>query len=318
MLGRTAQSLYWMARYIERAENIARLIAVGYRGSLVPDASVGHRADWQGTLVAAGCLPAFIAAHGPTPAAITGERVQEFLLFDRAHASSVRSCLETARNNARSVRTALTREMWEALNSAWNEFATIRQADLGPGRLAELLDWVRERAALFRGAMLGTLLRNEGYHFSQLGAFIERGDNTARILDHRYMILLPSNEAVGGERNLYQWEMVLRSVGAHRAYRHFYKDRYRPAAVAEFLMLRPEMPRSLRFCADWLLASLRPLHDSTGSGGESLAVAEAGLAELEGASMAAVFRAGLHEFLAAHLARQIALSDAIGTEFHFN
>jgi uncharacterized alpha-E superfamily protein len=314
MLGRTAASLYWMARYIERAENIARLTEVCYRGSLVPDASAGHRADWEATLIAAGCMPAFAA----TGAAVTAERVRDFLLFDRAHASSVRSCLESARNNARSVRTALTREMWEALNGAWNEFAAIRPADLGPGRLPELLDWVRGRAALFRGAMLGTLLRDEGYHFSQLGTFVERGDNTARILDHKYMILLPSNEAVGGERNLYQWEMVLRSVGAHRAYRHFHKDRYRPGAVAEFLMLRPEMPRSLRFCAEWLIGSLRPLHERTGGGAASLALAEAGLAELAGTSMEAVFRAGLHEFLAAHLSRQIALSDAIGAGFHFN
>jgi uncharacterized alpha-E superfamily protein len=314
MLGRTAASLYWMARYMERAENIARLIEVGYRGSLVPDVGAGHRADWESTLIASGCMPAFAAARAP----ITAEQVQHFLLFDRDHPSSVRCCLETARNNGRSVRTALTREMWEALNSAWNEFSAIRPADLGPGKLPELLDWVRQRAALFRGAMIGSLLRDEGYHFSQLGTFVERGDNTARILDLKYTILLPSNEAVGGDRNLYQWEMILRSVGAHRAYRHFYKDSYRPSAVAEFLMLRPEMPRSLLFCAEWLTGSVRALHDRTGGGTTSLELAEVGTAELAGATMPAVFRAGLHEFLSAYLARQIALADSIAAEFHFN
>lgn len=314
MLGRTAASLYWMARYMERAENIARLIEVGYRGSLVPDVGVGYRVDWEATLIASGCMPAFAASGAP----ITAERVQHFLLFDPLHASSVRCCLETARNNGRSVRTALTREMWEALNSAWNEFLAFRPADLGPDKLPELLDWVRLRAALFRGAMIGSLLRDEGYHFSQLGTFAERGEDTARILDQKYTILLPSNEAAGGDGNLYQWEMVLRSVGAHRSYRHFYKDRYRPTAVAEFLMLRPEMPRSLLFCAEWLTGSVRALHERTGGGAASLALAEAATAELAGTTMKAIFRAGLHEFLTAYLSRQIALSDSIVTEFHFN
>jgi len=314
MLGRTAASLYWMSRYMERAENIARLIEVGYRGSLVPDVGAGHRDDWEATLIAAGCMPAFAARQQP----VSAQAVQHFLLFDREHPSSVHCCLETARNNGRSVRTALTREMWEALNSTWNEFSAIRPADLGPGKLPELLDWVRQRAALFRGAMLGSLLRDEGYHFSQLGAFLERGDNTARILDLKYTILLPSNEAVGGERNHYQWEMVLRSVAAHRSYRHFYKDSYRPGRVAEFLMLRPEMPRSLRFCADWIAASLHGLAAMTGGGAESLAPAAAMFADLATADMPAIFRAGLHEYLADFLARQIALSDRIAADYHFN
>lgn len=314
MLGRTAASLYWMSRYMERAENIARLVGVGYRGALVPNIGAGHREDWEATLVACGCLPAFaerrLRLDGPT--------VQNFLLFDREHASSVRSCLEIARNNGRSVRTALTREMWEALNSTWNEFSAIRPAELGPGKLPDLLDFVRQRAALFRGALLGSLLRDEGYHFSQLGAYIERSDNTARILDLKYTILLPSNEAVGAERNLYQWEMVLRMLGAHRAYRYFYKDRYRPTKVAEFLILRPEMPRSLRFCAGWISGSLRGLAAATGGGAESLALAEANFAELAGATMPAIFAAGLHDFLADFLSRQIELGHRIAAEFHFN
>lgn len=314
MLGRTAASLYWMSRYMERAENIARLVGVGYRGAMVPDIGAGHREDWESTLTAAGCMPAF-AARRLQPDAQT---VQNFLLFDREHASSLRSCLEIARNNGRSVRTALTREMWEALNSTWNEFSAIRPADLGPGKLPELLDFVRQRAALFRGALLGSLLRDEGYHFSQLGAYIERSDNTARILDLKYTILLPSNEAVGAERNLYQWEMVLRMVAGHRAYRYFYKDRYRPTKVAEFLILRPEMPRSLRFCAGWIAGSLRGLAAATGGGAESLALAEANFAALAGAAMPAIFAAGLHDFLTDFLSGQIELGRRIAAEFHFN
>jgi uncharacterized alpha-E superfamily protein len=314
MLGRTAASLYWMSRYMERAENIARLIGVGYRGSLVPDIGAGHREDWESTLIASGCMPAFAERGGKMDA----ETVQNFLLFDRDHTSSVRSCLEIARNNGRSVRTALTREMWEAMNSTWNEFSTIRPADLTPGKLPDLLDFIRQRAALFRGALLGSLLRDEGYHFSQLGAYLERGENTARILDLKYTILLPSNEAVGAEGNLYQWGLILRMVAAHRSYRYFYKDRYRPSEVAEFLILRPEMPHSLRFCAGWISGSLRGLAAGTGGGAESLALAEAGFAELVGATMPTIFATGLHDFLTGYLSRQTAIANSLAAEYHFN
>ena len=193
MLGRTASSLFWMARYMERAENLARLAQVGHRVSIMPDGMGGYREDWKATLASAGCLPAF-EARGTKLAA---GAAQTFLLFDREHASSIRTCLEAARNNGRAVRTALTREMWEALNSTWIEFAAINPAEVDPGRMVELLDWVRQRSAQFRGAMLGSLLRDAGFHFCQLGTFIERADNTARILDVKYNVLLPVNEALG-------------------------------------------------------------------------------------------------------------------------
>ena len=138
MLGRTAASLFWMSRYIERAENIARLTEVGYRISLTPDIGIGHREDWKSTLIAAGSYESYLERHSE----IKPEKVKHFLLFDRDNPSSVRSCLETARNNARAVRTALTREMWEALNSNYIDFASVRPADLGSGKLPEFLDWV--------------------------------------------------------------------------------------------------------------------------------------------------------------------------------
>lgn len=313
MLGRTAASLFWMSRYIERAENIARLTEVGYRISLTPDVGFGHREDWKSTLIAAGCLDGFLAKHD----AIGGEKVQYWLLFDRDNPSSVRNCLETARNNGRAVRTALTREMWEALNSTWIEFAAIRPADLASGRLPEFLDWVRMRSNLFRGALLGTLLRDEGYHFSQAGAFIERADNTARILDVKYYVLLPSNEAVGGDLDASQWETILRSVSAHRSYRHVYKDRYRPWNVAEFLMLSPEMPRSLRFSCDWVNRATAGLSAATGAGARANADAAALLATLERADMGAIFRNGLHEFLTEFLTRNNAVSAAIAADYNF-
>ena len=313
MLGRTAASLYWMSRYIERAEHIARLIGVGYRESLTPDVGAGYRGDWTATLAAAGCLDGFTARHDK----LTPEAVHSFLLLDRENPSSVRSCIETARNNARSVRTGLTREMWEALNGTYNTFAAIGRADLGPGRLPEVLDWVRERANLFRGAMLGTLLRDEGFCFGDLGTFIERGDNSARSIDVKYSVLLPTNEVAGGERNMHHWEAVLRSVAAHRAYRHFFKHSYRAPQIVEFLVLRPEMPRSLRFCADRSQAMLARLASLTGGGAASLPIAEALHDSLQSATTDAIFRAGLHEFLGDFISRNIALGEAIAADFNF-
>ena len=313
MLGRTAASLFWMSRYIERAENIARLIEVGYRVSLVPDVGTGHREDWRSTLIAAGCLPAYEARHG----AIATAPVVNFLLFDRAHASSVMCCLESARNNGRSVRTALTREMWEALNATWNAFSAIDPVSLGPGRLPDVLDWVRQQSGLFRGAMIGTLLRDEGYHFAQLGTFVERGDNPARIVDVKYNVLLPSNNGVGGDRNLHQLETILRSVGAHRSYRHFYKDSYRPLNVADFLIVRPEMPRSLRFCSGWAHGSVQALARMTQGGARSAELSAAAHEDIEAVEVEALFRTGLHGFLIDFLDRNAALSDTVAADFNF-
>ena len=314
MLGRTASHLFWMSRYMERAENVARLTEVGHRISLTPDIGSGYREDWQSTLAAAGCLEAFRAGRSR----LTAEAVQGFLLFDRANPSSVSSCLEAARHNGRSVRTALTREVWEALNATWIEFSAFRPGDLGPGKLPELLDWVRQRSALFRGAMLGTLLRDEGYHFLQLGTFVERSDNTARILDVKYSVLLPTNEAAGGERNIHQWETILRSVDAHRSYRHVYKDRYRPGNVADFLILRPEMPRSLRFCQDWVERSLVSLAEMTGGGEPSLALSREAGAKLRGGAIPVILRLGLHEFLTEYLNLTAGIADTLAVDYHFN
>jgi uncharacterized alpha-E superfamily protein len=314
VLGRTAANLFWMARYMERAENLARLAQVGHRISITPDSSGGYREDWKSTLASAGCLDEF-TARGTRLAAAEAER---FLVFDRDHASSIRSCLEAARNNGRAVRTALTREVWEALNSTWIEFAAIDPASVGPGRMVELLDWVRQRSGQFRGAMLGSMLRDEGFHFCQLGTFVERGDNTARILDVKYTVLLPVNETLAGERNQHQWDTLLRSVSAVGAYRYFYRDRLRPRQVAEFLILRPEMPRSLRFCCDFIAPSLATLAAMTGGGAASLAAGEGLAAELREVSLDTILRGGLHEFLQHFLHRNGAIAVATAADYHFD
>ena len=313
MLGRTAASLFWMSRYMERAENVARLTEVGYRSALTPDSGGGHRGDWQSVLSAVGCLDGFEARGFP----LTADAARDYLLFDRDNPSSVMSCIEIARNNARSVRTAVTREMWEALNSTWNEFAALAPGAVGPARLPEILDWIRQRTALFRGATIGTLLRDEGYHFSQIGAYLERADNTARILKMKYSVLLPSSSGEINDRSAYQWETILRSVSAHRSYRHFYQESYRPHHIAEFLVLRQEMPRSLRHCCDLICESLRHLVALTEGGQGCVTLADQRFGGLCNMRVEQIMTSGLGAFLDGFINDTGELANAIGEEFHF-
>ena len=313
MLGRTASSLFWMARYMERAENLARLVEVGHRISLTPGIDGQYHNEWGSTLTSAACLDQFNDKHDTANL----QTVTEFILFDPDNPSSVRSCLESARNNARGVRSSVTRDMWEALNSAYVEFTQIKPSQLKAGQLPELIDWVRNQAMLFRGSMLGTMLRTPGYHFSQLGTFIERADQTARILDVKYYILLPRTEMVGGDIDTYQWETILRSVSAHRAYRHVYSHGYRPWSVADFLILRPEMPRSLRNCYSWIDVSAQELGDAHGHLAETSNQTAMTLNLLTSASMESIFKAGLHEFLTDFLARNNQLSQQLAKDYNF-
>ena len=253
MLGRTANDLYWLARYVERAENMARLTEVGYRIVLLPRDGDGTHEEWRSTLASAGCAQGYFAKHET----LNTRDVINYLLFDFSNPSSVKSCLAAARRNGRAQRTSLTRDMWESLNSAWIEFSNINPSSVTAGELPRILDWVRSRSALYRGALLNTILRNDTFFFSQLGTFLERADNTARILDVKYYVLLPQIEMVGGGVDNVQWGAILRSVSAHRSYRWVYKQNYRPWRIAEYLILNQAMPRSLRSCYDEINSGAR-------------------------------------------------------------
>jgi uncharacterized alpha-E superfamily protein len=312
MLGRTANDLFWMSRYIERAENMARLLEVGYRIALLPRES-GHEPEWYSTLRSAGCERGYLAKHG----AYDTRDVVNFMLFDPDNSSSVYASLATARRNARAQRTALTREMWESLNSAWIEFSAIDPATLTANELPPLLDWVKERSALFRGALLNTILRNDTFCFSQLGTFLERADNTARILDVKYYVLLPHNELVGGEIDSAQWAAILRSVSAHRSYRWVYKESYKPWRIADYLILNRQMPRSLRSCYDEIQLALTQLGEFYGSASACQTLAQETLDLLASSEMSAIFQSGLHEFLQDFIARNNRLSCQISDTYHF-
>ncbi len=312
MLGRTANDLFWMARYMERAENIARLLEVGYRLILLPHQS--GEDEWRSTLKTAGCDAAYLERHTK----FETSRVVDFLLLDRENPSSVTSCIEAARRNARAQRTAITREMWEALNSAWIELDGRARQAREPNELPALFDWIRERSALFRGALLNTILRNDTFYFTQLGTFIERADNTARILDVKYYMLLPQNEIVGGGLDSAQWATILRSVSAHRSFRWVYRDAFKPWHIADFVILNPQLPRSLRSCYVEIAAALAGLSEYYCADSDAMKRADGTLEMLSQADMVTIFQRGLHEFLRDFIAGNSELASEIAATYHFN
>jgi len=314
MLGRTANDLFWLSRYLERAENMARLIEVGYRIALLPREGEGYNEEWRSTLQSAGCESGYLGKH-EVP---TTSDVINYLLFDPENHSSVRSCISVARRNARAQRTAMTREMWESLNSAWIDFEAINPRDITSDRLPALLDWIKERSATFRGALLNTILRNDTFYFSQLGTFLERADNTARILDVKYFVLLPSYEMIGSSVDNLQWASILRSVSAHRSYRWVYKQHYKPWNIADYLILSAEMPRSLRACyleIDQAVAGLKAFYEQTDS---CVPSAHETLEMLATGNIDTIFQSGLHEFLTDFLNRNNRVAQEISEAYHFN
>lgn len=311
LLGRTANGLYWMNRYIERAENIARLVDAGLRLALTRNESTAE--EWSSVVVSAGVEFAFSAKYSEYNA----ENVADFLIRDMTNASSVAAAMETARTNARMVRTALTRETWEAINEAWMSLKRMLADPIDERELPRVLDAIKRETALIRGCFYGTMLRNEIFDFSQLGTYIERADNTARILDVKYYVLLPSVAWVGSTLDNYQWESILRSVSAHRSYRWVYEADYRPQNIADFLILNGRMPRSLAWCYRNIADSLRFLADNYGARHPCHDTAERIHARLRVGSIKDIFDQGLHEFLSEFIGDNNRLNAQIAEDYRF-
>ncbi len=315
MLSRTADSLFWMARYMERAEHTARLIDMGRRMAATPCPKSRFRNEWPAVLSAAGIANIFFERH-PSPEHWT---VIRYLMLERENPSSVAACFDRARANARSARGALTVEMWRAVNDAWVEMRTLDPSRLENGSMSPLLDWVKERSAQFRGAAEASVLRNDGYDFLKLGFAVERMDNTARLLDVKtYMAARRDGgspeEAVSDP---YEWIALLRAAGVLRAYHLVYRASYAPTTIVGFLTRNRQCPRALLYCAERISESLGRLGVAYGARPACLDKADALGALIDEIAPETVFDGRLSATLSEVIRRNNALSVAIADSFHF-
>ncbi len=309
MLSRTADHLYWMARYTERAENLARMLEVNYRMSLLPQSADIIDQGWTATLTIIG----FIEAYKQRYDAVTPANAIAFLAFDRDNPSSIYNCLRGARENARAVRGTLTSEIWETLNSTWLEMRAMGMQPATDAELNNFFEWVKHRSHLTRGVIQGTMLRDEAWNFTWIGTYLERSDSTARILDVKYHLLLPRGEKAGGATDYYQWSALLHSVSAFEIYRRVYRDLITPRRVAELFVLRDDMPRSLRRCMSQVYTHLT----SVSNAGSAETERRAGelQASLHFGRIEDIFAMGLHEYLVQFLGRTRDLGERVARDF---
>ncbi len=319
MLARTADAIFWVSRYVERADFLARIIQATQRLAGLPAlynqaAGRGEGTEWDSVLEASGAADAF----RQTKAVVNETNVVEYLAFSTDNPSSIRNCIAHARSNARSIRVALTTEMWEAINGAWFElvkFEGARPDPLPREELTRFLDFVKKTSSDFDGCAYRTMLRNDAYWFSRLGVYIERADNTARILDVKYNVLLPESEVVGGSLDYFQWTAILRAVSAHTAYHWVYKQSVKPWLVADLLILKPDMPRSLIACYDNIVTFLDYIGRAYGRQGQAQRQAREIYEQLSSATTREIFQSGLHEFITGFVERNGRLGEAIGVQY---
>ena len=314
MLSRAANNLYWMSRHIERAENTARLLDVTYRMSLLPyrvqESDQSWAEPWALPLVINGLASAYYERY---PGVITSDNVLRFMVLDPDNASSLYSCIQEARENARTVRSAITSEMYEDINASWLEMRNQDYDRVHAGGLSAFFEWVKMRSHQFRGVTFGTMLRDEGYSFIRLGTFVERADNTARLLDVKYHTLLPSAADVGGAVDYYQWSALLRSLSAFDSYRKVYRDVITPTKVTELLVLRDDVPRSLHACMNDIYEILKGLCDESSREAERLAGELH--AQLHYGRTEQIIELGLHEYLMEFLEKLSLLTAEINHDF---
>jgi len=311
MLSRTADSLFWLSRYTERADFVARILDATTRFAALPTSYGGERNEWEGAVAAAGNLDEFRRLYD----AINEDTVRDFLAFNINNPSSIRSCIEMARDNARSVRTALTTEMWETINAAWLDLRRMEGRNMSREEFARFLDWAKGVALAFDGSAYRTMLRNDAFWFTRLGLAIERADNTARILDVKYHMLLPETEGVGGSLDYFHWTTILREVSAVTAYHWVYRQSVKPWLVADLLILNRQLPRSLANCYEILVRHLDLIADAYGRRGPSQRLASNTRAELAATDIDAVFKKGLHEFIEEFIESNNRLGAAIAEQY---
>ena len=309
MLSRTADHLFWMARYTERAENTARMLDVNIQTSMLPQSAEDAEQGWRAMLGISELQYAFDQKHRSLDAA----KVVDFMVRDRSNPSSIASCLTEARENARAVRGTLTTEVWEIQNQTWLDMQKRLNSDLLETDPAKFFEWVKYRSHLSRGVTLGTMLRDEAVHFIRLGTFLERADNTARILDVKYHGAKEPQGDEMSQRDFYYWGALLRSVSGFEIYRKVYRDVITPARIAELLMLRGDMPRSLLACMEEVVGNLREVRNEVSADTERFAGRMH--AQLKFGRIDDILKQGLHDTLTAFLADVYELGNRVSRDF---
>ena len=318
MLSRTADCLYWMARYTERAENTARMLDVNHQTSLLPQPAEFLEQSWKKLLTISKLEGAFLAKYD----VIIRENVLDFMIYETSNPSSIVSCLYAARENARVIRGKITSEVWETQNTTWLELQRILEArhQADPSRL---LEWVKHRCHLFRGVLYGTMLKNEAFYFISVGTLLERADNTARILQTKYedqasLKVLgankPSDEGTDGQFfDFYHWAALLRSVSAFEIYRQIYSDQVTPKQVAQLLIFNKQMPRSLVSCVNELIPLISEVKNQQSKEIERLLGKLK--ASLDYSDIDEVFAQGLEEFIESFLERINHVADEFSSAY---
>jgi len=314
MLSRTADHLFWMARYTERAENTARMLDVNYQTSLLPQSSAVTEQGWRGLLSICELTHDYRRRYER----IDARDVMAFMVIDESNPSSIHSCLHAARENARAVRGALTTEVWETQNTTWLEFKRLVASGAHQASPSEFFQWVNFRSHLSRGVTYGIMLQDEAFHFLRIGTFLERADNTARLLDVKYQaadsdFFGSSVQRDQAEVDFYHWSAILRSVSGFEVYRKVYRNVIRPEKVAELLILRPDMPRSLAACINEVVMNLDMVANEQSS--ETRRRAGRLRADLRYGRIDEILATGLHAFLTQFLDRVSDLGVGISRDF---
>ncbi|WP_102109753.1 alpha-E domain-containing protein [Oceaniglobus roseus] len=307
MLSRTAENLFWTARYIERAETNARLLEVGARNALIPNTGGGYRNEWDSVLQASGTAAAFAEKYGET----VQRNIETWMFFDRDNPNSVTSCIERARENGRIVRTALTSQVWDVLNTAFAEVREFARQERSSLSLSDLTDWTLRTTALVRGSALNTQLRNDGNDFTNIGHYLERADSTARLLDVKYFVLLPTISHVGSGLDNYQWRTLLRAMSSNRAFNWAYGGEISPAKIVDFLVLNRACPRSLLSAVEGANDHLDRLARAYGRSTAAQTAVRGMVGELADMTVEDIFDEGLHEFLTRFILRVGALAGEV-------
>ncbi|WP_342130589.1 alpha-E domain-containing protein [Hydrogenophaga sp. OTU3427] len=315
MLSRTADHLFWMSRYTERAENTARMLDVNYQTSLLPQSAAVAQVGWEGLLTISELMPTYRGRYGEGE--VKPRDVLDFMVRDEDNPSSIVSCLRAARENARAVRGALTTELWETQNQTWLELTRMlkgKDFERDPGAFFE---WVKFRSHLSRGVAIGTMLQDEAFHFYRMGTFLERADNTARLLDVKFHAVesdfFGAASELDQEYDFYHWSAILRSVSGFEVYRKVYRDVIKPERVAELLILRPDMPRSLHASMNELVSNLEVV--SNDHSAETERRAGKLRADLQYGRIDEILATGLHAFLTQFLDRVNELGWRISQDF---